>query len=157
MRHIELSNDLLFETDNNGITEEDILNIIPRRLRNKEDFIEFYLKYNEAFFPDGAFVRRSRFYEIKEDEYDELEVEIFYNIKRKLNEIWEATKENSKEAKEFAEEHMPFAGDAAGNDFWVEISTGIIKYISWEDDFPEAITIAAPNFREFCLAIEPYR
>ncbi len=157
MNTIQLSKKLSFEVDTNKVTKSQIENIIPINLKNKEDFIEFYLKYNGIYFSKGAFIRRSKFYEIKQNDYDELEIEYFYGIEKNLKEIWEATKENSIEAKEFAEKHMPFAGDAAGNDFWVEISSGIIKYISWEDDFPEAITIAAPNFREFCLAIEPYR
>lgn len=69
--------------------------------------------------------------------------------------MWEAIKERSAIANRFVETHIPFARDAAGNEFFIEIPTGIIKYVSWEYDIEEGLIRVAPNFKEFCLAIEP--
>lgn len=125
-----------FEVDGAEINDEQIKYSIPYDFNGKNDFIDFYKIYNGIDFPDGAFIKRSKFYVVSDDEYDELEVECFYEMPNSLVEIWEATKEHSLHAKLFAEQHIPFARDAAGNDFWIEIDTGMIKYVSWEDDFP---------------------
>jgi len=157
MKNSFLSEKLEFEIDGSILTENQIKSIIPNNLKNKEDFISFYMAHNGIYFHDGAFMKRSRFYQINKNEYDELEIEFFYEIGNDLEKMWNASKEHSEDAKLFAQKHIPFASDAAGNEFWIEIETGIVKYISWEYDFPEAITIAAPSFKEFCQAIEPYR
>ena len=141
MNRIFIKNNVSFEIDGNKTNAEQINSTLKYDFKGKNDFIEFYLSYNGIYFPKGAFIKRSNFYTVNKNEYDELEVEYFYEIPNRLLEMWNATKEHSEEAKVFAEYNIPFARDAAGNDFWIEIETGIVKYISWEYDFPEAITI----------------
>lgn len=145
---------LKFEILNEGLTKVQIDSVIPQDFKGKNDFVQFYLLHNGVCFTEGAEVSTEQFSGEENDEYYELEVESIYRIDQ-IQKIWEALKERSSEAKKFVETHIPFAGDAAGNDFFIEIPTGIIKYISWEYDIEEGLIDVANNFKEFCLAIEP--
>lgn len=139
---------------NNGVTKEKIESVISQDFKGKEDFIRFFLEYNGVFFNEGAIVSTEQFQNDDEDEYYELEIESIYRIDQ-IQSIWEAIKERSAEAKKFMETHIPFAGNAGGNDFFIEIPTGTIKYISWEYDIEEGLIGVAHSFKDFCLAIEP--
>lgn len=143
---------LVFKVLTEGLTEKQINNIVSLDFNGKEHFIQFYLSQNGIYFPEGAEISRSQFYKIDNEEYDELEIEFIYDIEN-IKKMWEAMKEHSEKAKTFAETHIPFAGDAAGNEFFIEIPTGFIKYIAWEYDLPEGVFVVAPNFRAFCSAI----
>ena len=55
----------------------------------------------------------------------------------------------------FAEKHIPFARDAAGNEFYIEISSGMIKYVSWEYGIEEGVVDVAYCFKDFCIEIKP--
>jgi hypothetical protein len=145
---------LNFQVLNEGLARERISNIILYDFNGKENFIGFYLVHDGVYFPDGASINRSSFQKVTEDEYNELEIEFIYSIEH-LTKMWEAIKERSTIAKKFVETHIPFARDAAGNEFFIEIPTGIVKYVSWEYDIEEGILDVAANFREFCLAIQP--
>lgn len=145
--------DLVFTVLKEGLTEEQINSVIIFDFKGKEYFVQFYLAHNGVYFPEGAEISRSQFYKVNDDEYNELEIEFIYNIEH-LSKMWKATKEHSSEANIYTETHIPFARDAAGNDFWVEIATGFIKHISWEYALPDGEILVAPNFRDFCLALK---
>lgn len=162
VNHNKLKMDNLFFTNpalnihilNKGVTKEKIESVIPQDFKGKEDFIQFYLAYDGVFFNEGAVISTEQFLKEDEDEYYELEIESIYRIDQ-IQSIWEAIKERSAEAKKFMETHIPFAGNAGGNDFFIEISTGTIKYISWEYDIEEGLIGVASNFKDFYLAIKP--
>jgi hypothetical protein len=139
---------------NEGVTREQIECVISQDFKGKEDFVQFYLVQNGVYFPEGAEISTEQFQNIEDEEYYELEIEFIYNIEH-LTKMWEAIKERSEIAKRFVETHIPFARDAAGNDFFIEIPTGIVKYVSWEYDIEEGLIGVAPNFKDFCLAIKP--
>lgn len=136
------------------VTELQVVNTIQSPFNGKDDFVKFYRFYNGAFFPDSVELSRSSFYEVGEFDFDSLGVECFYTIAEDLEEMWELTREHSPEAKVFAETHFPFAADCAGNEFFIEMPTGYVKYVSWEYGIPEGVVIAAPNFKDFCLALK---
>jgi hypothetical protein len=139
---------LIFNLVGESKTREQLAKEFPFEFLGKNDFIEFYQTHNGVYFPEGAEV----IYEVNDDDYG-LEIEFIYTVEH-LKKMWEATKEHSPEANCFAETHIPFARDCAGNDFWIEMQTGLIKYISWEDGLPNGIVVVAPNFKDFCLAIK---
>jgi hypothetical protein len=139
---------------NKGITKEKIESVISQNFKGKEDFIQFYLAYDGVFFNEGAVICTEQFQNVEDEEYYELEIEFIYSIEH-LTKMREAIKEHSEIAKKFVETHIPFARDAAGNDFFIEIPTGIVKYVSWEYDIEEGLIWVAPDFKVFCLAIKP--
>lgn len=112
-----------------SLTENQIENLMPFYFEGKEEFILFYLTFNGVYFPKGAKISTESFLDVDEDEYYELELEYIYDIEYIL-EIREAIKEQSGKVKKFAETHIPFARNAGGNDFFIEIPTGKIKYVS---------------------------
>ena len=123
-------------------TEKQLFKEFPFEFNGKEDFVRFYLAHNGIFFSDGAEVN------------EECEVECFYDIGNRLEEMWEATKKHSPEANEYAKTHFPFASDAAGNEYFIEFPSGCVKYISWEYGLPDGESLVAQNFKEFCSMIK---
>lgn len=138
-----------------SLTKNQIENWMPFYFEGKEEFILFYLTFNGVYFPKGAKISTESFLDVDEDEYYELELEYIYDIEYIL-EIKEAIKEQSEEVKKFAETHIPFARNAGGNDFFIEIPTGKIKYVSWEYGIEDGLIEVAPSFKDFCGAIEPW-
>ncbi|MDR0606523.1 MAG: SMI1/KNR4 family protein [Bacteroidales bacterium] len=153
--------DLKFEAEISDLSEQQINSVIPFDFKGKEDFIKFYLTYNGVYFPNGAMLH---YYRIPNENCYTAEIESFYRIRSigdnsedvSLADIWGYAKKHSQKAKEFAEIHIPFAGDASGNDYWINISTGNIKYVNWEYQFEEERLVAS-SFKDFCLAIRPLK
>ncbi len=141
---------LNFQVLKSGLTKEQIDNIIPFDFKGKNVFIQFYVTYDGVYFPDGASIKTK----VADNEYNELEIEFIYNIEH-LSKMWSVLKNRSNETKKFVETHIPFARDAAGNEFFINLNTGAIKYIFWEDGLNDNIIDVASNFEEFCLKIEP--
>lgn len=68
----------------------------------------------------------------------------------------EAGKNYQQEVSIFAETHFPFACNAAGYDYWIDINTGEIKYIENIDFSMHEISIA-PSFYDFCINLQSNR
>lgn len=145
---------LIFQVFNEGLTKDRVDRIVSCDFKGKDDLIRFYLAYDGVFFNEGAVISTEQFLKDDEDEYYELEIESIFRIDQIQN-IWEAIKEHSAGAKKFMETNIPFAGDAGGNHFFIEIPTGEIKYVFWEYDLEEGLIWVAPGFKDFCLAIKP--
>lgn len=150
--HFFSDSNLNFQILKAGITKEQIDNIIPFNFKGKDVFVQFYAAYNGVYFPNGALIKSYHFDNVN-DEYEELEVEFIYNIEH-LTKMWDVLKNRSMDTKNFVETHIPFARDASGNEFFIEINTGEIKYIAWEEGLNEGIINVVSDFEKFCLAIE---
>jgi len=146
-------NNLTFSVLGEPKTQEELSKVFPFEFYGKNNFFQFYQTYNGVFFPEGAEISTEKFQNVEDEEYYELEIEFIYSIEH-LTKMWEAIKERSAIAKQFVATHIPFARDAAGNEFFIEISTGEIKYVSWEYDIEEGLIWVAPSFKDFCLAIK---
>ncbi|KZE80958.1 hypothetical protein AV926_09290 [Myroides marinus] len=141
---------LEFNVIGEKITIDDIINVVVEDFKGKEDFIQFYLATNGVFFSGEPVVSTEKF--TNDDEYYEIDLECFYKLEN-IVKMRNAIKNRSVEASKFVETHIPFATNAAGNDFFIEIPTGEIKYISWEDEIEEGLIWIAPSFKDFCSAI----
>ena len=136
-----ISNNVVFQTKESHFTEKEIIDIIPYTFEGKEYFVQFYLKYDGIWFPDGA--------DFVLDE-DRFEIEYFYSIKS--TNLWTPVKVRDVIEMNFSDNHIPFATDAAGNLFLIELPTGEIKYIEME--YPYEVTLVAPSFIDFCNGIQ---
>lgn len=145
---------LTFHVQGKSVTTDVVKRVIPQNFRGKEELMLFYTTLNGVSFPKGAKISTESFQETEDEEYYELEIEFIYSIEH-LSKMWRAVKERSDDAKIFAETHIPFARDSAGNEFFIEISSGLIKYVSWEYGLEDGIIHVAHSFRDFCLHIEP--
>ena len=143
---------LILKVQNKSVTADIIESIIPQSFRGKEEFVQFYLSRNGVYFPEGAKISTEHFQGTDDGHY-ELEIEFIYSIEH-LAKMWKTAKENSDSMKIFAEKHIPFARDAAGNEFYIEIPSGVIKYVSWEYGLEEGVVDVAHCFKDFCIEIK---
>lgn len=148
--------ELKYEGSNLHTNEQIITEIIPPKFQGREDFIEFYLHLNGVFFPDGADIATTPFIgpiDGKEHYYI-LSLDYFYDIDS-IKDYLPTLKESF--CKEFIENHFIFARNPSGNEFFIEIPSGKIKYVDWEEwGSAEAVIDVASNFKEFCDKLEPH-
>ena len=151
MRKLAIFKGIPFEIIGRKVDREYIHSVIPNDFKARDFLVAFYLEYNGLYFTEGA-----QFIENKEVDSDcGIEIELFYRIENKLPEIWEATKEISPKARLFAERNFPIGRDSSGNEFWVDMFDGSVKYIEWEYDFTkESVSVISSDFKEFCMSIE---
>lgn len=145
---------LILKVQNKSVTADIIESIIPQSFRGKEELVHFYLSQNGVYFPEGAKISTEHFQGTDDERYYELEIEFMYSIEH-LAKMWKTAKENSDSMKIFAEKHIPFARDAADNEFYIEIPSGVIKYVSWEYGIEEGVVDVAHCFKDFCIEIKP--
>jgi len=145
------------------VTKEQIDAALPFNFNGKDFFVEFYLRYNGGVFTDGARFDRTKIYPVIHDGYTQLEIEGFYFIPKSeddsdrcllsISKSWNLNKSNSIKS-DFLETHFPFACDAGGNEFWIDIETGKVKYFRMYTDDDSVIEVA-PSFYDFCNGIGP--
>jgi len=159
---------LVIEEIGPPITEEQIGSSVPESFPGKDAFVEFYLLRNGLFIPGGAYFYRSRFREISPGDFDAISVDNFYFIPRFPGETHDmlASIHHARshlwrwrpERRSFFESHLPFACDGSGNDYWIEISSGRVKFILLEGNGGEGeIVDVAPTFDDFASNLEQRR
>ncbi|MCL5247600.1 hypothetical protein M4I21_17400 [Cellulophaga sp. 20_2_10] len=164
-----LNKDVVFENSWKKLSIAGINEIIPHNFQGKEDFIQFYLSTNGGCFTERAFIYIDNIYEMYNDDYNPIEIMSFFHIPieedneesdytTSLIEASERRELVSEELEEFALFNFPFADNYADNDFWIDIQTGEIKYIDYEESYdPNDAIIVAPSFSEFCKNIQAKR
>jgi len=135
--------ELVFKELKESISKEQIKEAIPFNFDGLNHFVNFYLKYNGLYFPNGAEIRNN----------DDLEIEIMYDIHR-IKKYSKDTSMLDDERKDFFKTHFPFARDAAGNEYYIEKSTGIVKYISSEFGLTKGLTEVTSSFECFCELLQ---
>jgi hypothetical protein len=147
------------------ISKPQIEQAIPELFPGKDGFARFYLRYNGLYIADGALFFRERFRAIQPGDYNRLGVNNFYFIPRfpgeesdvllSLMHMRENLARRRPDLKSFAASHLPFAGDGSGNDFWIELATGRVKYRALEDfDDERDLVDVAPTFLDFAVNLE---
>lgn len=148
--------ELKYEGSDLHINEKTIIDVIPPKFQGRTDFVEFYLYLNGIFFPDSADITTNYFINPIDGEeyYYTLSVDYFYDIDS-IKKYQLTLKESF--CKEFIEDHFIFARNPSGNEFFIEIPSGKIKYVDWEEwGTTEAVIDVANNFKEFCDRLEPH-
>ncbi|EGO8361699.1 SMI1/KNR4 family protein [Escherichia coli] len=156
-----LESNVRFECSAMNVTKEQLAAIIPLGFNGDEYFIHFYLENNGGRFPDGArFCRDDS--ESSKDGYTSVEIESFYFIPAmpeqqmpylgSIFKRWNARIKHLTNMSNFVNSHFPFASDASGNDYWIDLKTGRVKYICFDSD-PSYIINVAPSFFIFCKGI----
>ena len=148
-----------------SIAEAQIREIVPETFPGKKDFVVFYTTYNGLDFPKGALFYRHRFHDVTRGDYDRLEVGSFWFIPRFPGEKHHYLvsmihyRENMARRwpylRPLVDFYLPLAADASGNDFWIELETGQIKYRVLEDfETVDDLVDAAPSFFDFASNLE---
>ena len=137
---------------------EDIEEEIPYSFLDKEDFIDFYLLSNGGYFNKAPYLCYN-----ERGVKKTIEVSGFYNIPKigsessmSITRALSRREGYSQDFDEFIDFHFPFAFNDGDNDFWIDIQSGEVKYIDYEDFGydPDKAIIVASSFKEFITNLE---
>lgn len=140
-----------------GKEEIDELDDFP----GKEDFINFYTAHNGGTFIYGAWFTPEECFSVLKNGDLYITLEIFLHIpvgdERKgvnIEVMKDRIAERYPDFEDFVLFHIPFAVDVRNNPFWIDIQTGEIKYIDFQESQnpDDAITVAY-SFKDFCKHI----
>ena len=144
-----------------SISEPEIAAAIPESFVGKKEFIRFYLRHNGGYFKDFAFIYRDAFQKVQKGQVNSLGIIGFFFIPRKpgdkvqgfrsILEEKEGLREGyskNKWVRSFIGSHIPIACDGSGDDHWIEIPTGRIRFLDMESVDKGPIEVA-PSFQEF--------
>lgn len=163
-----ISNKIVFENSWKKVSVDDVYEIVTD-FPGRKDFVDFYLIKNGGCFTNGAYIYRDNFYKVEKSDYNVIEVSSFFHIPVKgdiedseytmsILEAIDRREDYSEDFDEFTSFHIPFADNFGDNDFWIDIQTGEIKYIDYEEsDNPNDAIIIAPSFIEFCQHLQANR
>ena len=127
----------------------------------KEDFIEFYTIHNGLDFIHGARFFPESCYDISMYWNQYIGVTLFLPMRvndegkgLNIDTMRYMIEEKYDSFEDFVLFHIPFAVDVTDNPFWIDIQTGEIKYIDFEESTdPDDVITVAPSFKEFCKRI----
>jgi hypothetical protein len=139
--------------------------VFPGIFPGKDDFVQFYLRYNGGSRkPHGCIMHCGNAeHRVSRDRLDKLNLEGFRSIPLEAEDrmlpfanmlLHQATMERIyatiPEMKAFLDEHMAIAFDHSGNDLCLSRTTGRIFFMDWTAYKLGSVEIA-PSFREFVL------
>lgn len=147
------------------VTAAGIESALPQSFQGKDDLIQFYLSNNGG--------SRTRFggtvycgdpkHQVSRDHPENARAEGFYAIHLNADEkmigflsmlkhhaLMSRKCDKYPQLKAFVEQHMPLAFDHCGNEFWIDVETGIIRYLFVDSMLDGPIDIAS-SFQEFLL------
>lgn len=147
--------DLKFEPNRVNRSAADVKNILKMiDCSNIDDLIEYYMNNDAITFFNDAEMRRSMFYDLGtgHERIDKISVAFFLSLEE-IVKIRELKIEAEPDLRTFIETHIPFADDGFGNDIWIELSSGAIKKVYYDNDPPFQLMVA-PSFVAFCKALK---
>lgn len=160
-----LKDDLVFEDSWETLSISAIDALLPDKFDGREDFLQCWLAANGGYFTKGCVLYRDHFYDVSADGYTDVEIESFYFIPRypgddspvllAMPDVWERRKRYSTAMRKFCETHLPFAGDGGDHDYWLDLTTGLIKLMVPEES--EEAILVAPSFKDFCTHLQASR
>jgi len=147
------------------IPENEINAVFPESFPGKEDFVQFYLRYNGGSrTPQGCIMHcGNRAHRISRNQLDKLNLEGFRSISLDAEErkppfsnmlghhaTGARVFAQIPEMKTFLEEHMGIAFDHTGNDLCLSRKSGRIFFMDWTT-YKEGPVEVASSFREFVI------
>jgi hypothetical protein len=147
------------------ISEAEIDAVFPEPFSGKDDFVQFYLRYNGGSRTElgGTVYCGNPEHRVSRDHLEKMKVEGFFSIHDSAEEKvlgfqpmlgCHATRSRTfagmPEMKTFLEKHMPVAFDHSGNYLWIDLQSGYIRFLDWEA-YREGPVEIAPSFHEFVL------
>ena len=156
-----------FETVGPPITAEQINRAIPEEFLGKDQFVKFYLCHNGGLMSKNTHFYRDIFHKVGPNDFNELYVHDFYSIPPNPGAKLPASILASREAIrqgcgdlryqgagggayiDFVDSHIPISGDASGDDIWIHIPSGRIRYVNFDCAPEDGPIEVAPSFIDF--------
>jgi hypothetical protein len=150
-----------FNVTGPAMTKSEIIALIPEPFNGKDDFVSFYAQYNGGYFKRFALIYRDLFQNVPAGQVNSLGIVGFFSIlpdsEKKIKGCLSMIEEKlgllqvyagHVAIRRFIESHIPFAYDGSGNNHWIEIPTGRVRFIDMEVVEKGFLEIA-PSFGHF--------
>jgi SMI1 / KNR4 family (SUKH-1) len=147
------------------VSEAGVDTIFSGSFPGKEDLVKFYLRYNGGGrTPQGCVISCGNpAHKVSRDHLDKIKIEGFMSVSHDakdrmlpfrpiLGHHAAMSKIHSEipEMKEFLEQNIPFAFDHTGEDICINLVSGSVWFIDWEEYRKGPIELS-PSFRDFVL------
>jgi hypothetical protein len=145
------------------ISEPEVVALFPTPFPGREDLVQFYLNTNGGSRTEqGCLIHCGNpAHKVTKDRLNEIRIEGFFSISRDaadkmlpfaplLGQHASAVSifGQSPEVKAFLEQNKPIAFDHSGNDIWIDLQSGLMRFMDW-DVYEEGPVEIAASFREF--------
>jgi hypothetical protein len=147
------------------ISEDAINTVFTRPFPGKDDLVQFYLRNNGGCrSEEGCLVHCGNpAHRASRDNLEKLRIEGFFVILRNPDERTLRYRSMAKyhqsrlhtfseipEMKAFLESHKPIASDHTGNDCWIDLESGCVRYVLW-DSWRLGPVVLTSSFRDFVV------
>lgn len=144
------------------VSEAEIVALFPVPFPGRDDLVQFYSNTNGGSrTPEGCLIHCGNpAHRVSRDRLNELRIEGFFSISRDaadkmlpfapmLGQHASAmTFGQIPEVKAFVEHHKPLAFDHSGNDIWIDLENGHLRFMDW-DTYEDGPVEIASSFKEF--------
>jgi SMI1 / KNR4 family (SUKH-1) len=145
------------------VSEAEIVALFPVPFPGRNDLVQFYSNTNGGSrTPQGCLIHCGNpAHKTSRDRLHEIRIEGFFSISRDaadkmlpfapmLRHYASAvtTFGQIPEVKVFLAHHKPIAFDHSGNDIWIDLESGYVRFVDW-DTYKEGPIEIAPSFHEF--------
>jgi hypothetical protein len=145
------------------VSETDIVRIFPNPFPGREDLVQFFVHQNGGSrTAQGCLVHCGNpAHRVDRDHLEAMKLEGFFSVSNDPEERMlpfapilhhHAAIRNTfarvPEIGTFLERHRPIAFDHSGNDLWIDLETGTIRWMDWNAHRAGPVDVA-PSFQEF--------
>jgi hypothetical protein len=145
------------------VSEAEIVALFSVPFPGRDDLVQFYSNVNGGSrTPQGCLIHCGNpAHKVSRDRLNEIRIEGFFSISRDATDKMLpfapmlgqyastlTTFGQSPEVKTFLEHHKPVAFDHSGNDIWIDLESGRLRFMDW-DAYEDGPVEIASSFQEF--------
>ena len=150
MVNIFKENGVRFLPNEQKKASKEVENLLSIEFEGKNAVLLFYKSFDGGVFPDGAFLYRDSFFNVRKNDYNMLDIGCFFRVSEL--EIFSRLISLTKSSRDKEVYLLSFANDSSGNIYCMEEGSGKVFYIHHEEE--ECMTEVAPSFLLFCENIK---
>ena len=145
------------------VSQAEIAMLFPTPFPGRDDLVQFYSNANGGSrTPQGCLIHCGNpAHKVSRDRLNEIRIEGFFSISRDAADKmlpfapmlgqYASTLNifgQSPEVRAFLEQHKPIAFDHSGNDIWIDLQGGYLRFMDW-DTYKDGPVEIASSFQEF--------
>jgi hypothetical protein len=145
------------------VSEAEIVALFPVPFPGRDDVVQFYSNTNGGSRGEtgGTFYCGTQAHRVSRDNFANMRLEGFFSLPRFSGERVVGVRSMQRyqasrlrtfsgvpEVKAFLERHKPIAFDHSGNDIWIDLQSGCVRFMDW-DAYEDGPVEIASSFREF--------
>lgn len=145
------------------VSEAEIVALFPVPFPGRDDLVQFYLNNNGGSRSDtgGTFYCGIQAHRVSRDNFANMRLEGFFSLSlfseervlgvrsmQRYHASRLGTFSGVPGVKAFLEHHKPLAFDHSGNDIWIDLESGYLRFMDWDTSADGPVKIAS-SFQEF--------